>query len=130
MHTCSASDNVKGGMIMDKLLARSVFDTLEEAYVSPYLMTTQIYPLGRETIFYTCNIVNIDYIIIRFLGVKLIYSRGRYDAYATGIDLGKSFSEIQKGFEIDIDSEVKEAIDEGVKRFFDKHAWDSKDKKK
>ena len=115
---------------MDKLLARSVFETLEEAYVSPYLMTTQIYPLGRETIFYTCHIINIENIAIRFTGVELIYTRGRYDAYSTGIILGKSFSEIQKGFEIDIDSEVKEAIDEGVRTFFDKHAWDSKDKKK
>ena len=106
---------------MDKLLKRSIFETLEEANVSPYFMTTQIYPLGRETIFYTCHIVNIDNIAIRFSGIELIYSEGRYDATATGIILGKSFSEIHKGFEIDIDSEVKDAIDAGVLEFYDKH---------
>ena len=107
---------------MDKLLQRSVYETLEEAYVSPYFMTTQIYPLGKETIFYTCHIVNLDNIAIRFLGNELIYTRGKYDAYSTGIILGKSFSEIHKGFEIDIDSGIKESIDAGVKQFYDKHS--------
>ena len=106
---------------MDKLLKRSVFETLEEAIVSPYFMTTQIYPLKRDTIFYTCHIVNIDNIVIRFLGVELVYTEGRYDKTCTGILLGKSFSEIHKGFEIDIDSELKEAIDAAVLEFYDKH---------
>ncbi len=108
---------------MDNLLKISVFETLEEAYVSPYFMTTQIYPLGHDTIFYTCHIVNLDNIAVRFNGQELIYTRGKYDAYCTGIILGKSFSEIQKGFEIDIDSGIKESIDAGVEAFYKKHAW-------
>ena len=115
---------------MDKLLRLSVFETLEEAYVSPYFMTTQIYPLGHDTIFYTCHIANLDNIAVRFDGCELIYTHGKYDAYCTGIILGKSFSEIHKGFEIDIDSGVKEAIDAGVKDFYDNHAQGADSDKK
>ena len=88
---------------MDRFLKRSVSETLEEALVSPFFMTTQIYPLGHDTIFYTCHIANLDNIAVRFDGCELIYTHGKYDAYCTGMILGKSFSEIHKGFEIDID---------------------------
>ena len=108
---------------MDTLLKRSVAETLEEAYSSPYLMTTQIYPLKRDTIFYTCHIVNMDNIAVHFLGIDLIYTTGRYDSVSTGIILGKSFSKIRKGFEVDIDPELKEAIDAGVYEFYKKHTF-------
>lgn len=106
---------------MDTLLQRSVFETLEEAYVSPYFMTMQIYPLGHETIFYTCHIINLDIIVVRFNGIDLVYSEGEYDKFATGSILGKSFSEIKDGFVLDLDPKVTEAIDSAVWKFYEKH---------
>ena len=121
--------NVKGGNTMDRFLKRSVSETLEEALVSPFFMTTQIYPLERDTIFYTCHIIRLDNIMIRFLGIELVYTEGIYDATCTGIILGKSFSEIRKGFEIDIDPDLKEAIDSAVYEFYIKHRDSIYDKK-
>ena len=108
---------------MDKLIKLSMIESLEEAYNSRYFMTTQIYPLGHDTIFYTCHIVNLDNIAIRFLGYELIYTHGKYDSYCTGTILGKSSSDIKNVFEIDIDSKLKEAIDAAVLEFYNKHLF-------